>query len=191
MPMHNRRMASALTTNDSLQMPVAWRPVIVGLTAAVSGALLVQLLPSLRIDVFAAGAAKLAALLLGAEVERAHAAWVIAVGDRSVAVTAACSGTDFFLMVAALLGWRCLGAGRSFTRAVLGSLVLALPVTVLVNALRVAAVAQAHRWLIPMLPEQHAAFAHMFTGVTVFLPSLIALNLVLETYAKRHRPAAA
>jgi exosortase/archaeosortase family protein len=191
MSVHNGRMASVLMIGDSWRNPSAWRAAAVGLTAAVTGALLVQIIPALRIDLFAAAAAKLAAMLLGADVERTQSAWVIAFGDRSVAVTAACSGTDFFLMVAALAGWRLMGHKNNFARAVLTSLALALPVTVLVNALRVAAVAQAHRWVIPMLPERHAAFAHMFTGVIIFLPSLIVLNLVLETYAKRRRSASA
>jgi exosortase/archaeosortase family protein len=192
MPMHNRRMASALTAADgSREVLPAWRAAAVGIVAAGAGALLVQSVPPVRIDLFAAGAAKLAAMLLGAGVERTNGAWVIAFGDRSVAVTAACSGTDFFLMVCVLVGWRLLGHEKSFARAVFASLALALPITLLVNALRVVAVAQAHRWVIPLLPERHAAFAHMFTGVAVFLPSLIALNSVLEMYAKRHRPTAA
>jgi exosortase/archaeosortase family protein len=103
-------------------------------------------------------------------------------------VTAGCSGTDFFLMVAGLLGWRLARDHRSIFRTVVGSLLIALPVTVLVNALRVVAVTQAHRWIMPHLPERHSAFAHMATGAAVFLPSLIALNLILEIYAKHRRP---
>jgi exosortase/archaeosortase family protein len=159
--------------------------VIAGVAAAAIGALVLSVTPQLRTELFAAGAAQIAASLLGADVVRGEATWLIELSDRTVAVTGACSGTDFFLMVAALLGWRLTREDRSFVRTVLTGLALALPVTLLVNAMRVVAVAQAHRWVIPLLPERHGAFAHMATGAAVFLPSLIVLNLVLELYAKR------
>jgi exosortase/archaeosortase family protein len=183
-------MDSVIPSARSWCLPRGWRSAAVGASAAALGALVLNAVPALRIEVFAAGAARIAAFLTGSELVRGDAAWLIQVGDRTVAVTEACSGTDFYLMVAGLLGWRIFGRGQSFVRGVLVSLVVALPVAMLVNALRVVAVTQAHRWLIPLLPERHGAFAHMLTGVAVFLPSLIALNFALETYAKRHRPAA-
>src|SRR5258706_11756968 len=106
MAVHNRHMASVLSFKGSLPISRAWRAMAVGLAAAGAGALLLQIVPQLRIDLFAAGAARLAAGLMGAGLERGEAASMIVLGERAVAVTAAGSGTDFFLMVAALLGWR-------------------------------------------------------------------------------------
>ena len=157
-----------------------------GLMAAGAGASILQFLPQLRIELFAAAAARLAASLMGAEFGWSENSPMILPGDRAIAVTAVCSGTDFFLMVAALFGWWLMRVDRTFLRIVVVSLACAVPVTVLVNALRVVAVTQAHRWLIPLLPERYGAFSHLFTGAAVFLPSLILLNLILERYAKAH-----
>jgi len=180
-------MATVLSIPGARSVSPAWRAAGAGLMATGAGALLLYFAPALRADLFAAGAARLAAILLGTGVEREAAASVFVFGGRTVAVTAACSGTDFFLMVAALLGWGLARARGGFVRPALAGLALALPVALLVNAARIVAVTQAHRWVIPLLPERHGAFAHLLTGVAVFLPALIALNLVLETYAKRHR----
>ena len=171
----------------------AWplRAALAGLGTATVGGLLLRLGPSLELDLFAAGAARLASLLTGAAVLRVDDGWLLALADRPVVVTAACSGVDYFLIVAALLGWQLARAGKSLPAAVVGAVALALPLTILVNALRVVAVTHAHRWVIPLLPETYRSFAHMFTGVAVFLPSLIALNLVLEAYGRSRRPAAA
>jgi exosortase/archaeosortase family protein len=189
MAVHNRWVDVELTFPSVLTRMRQWRSAAIGVMAAGVGALLLLAVPQLKIDLFAAGAARVAATLLGAGVERSEGVSLIRLSDRTIAVTAGCSGADFFLMVAALLGWRLAREDRPFVRTVLTSLALALPVTLLVNALRVIAVVQAHRWVIPLLPERHGAFAHMATGAAVFLPSLIVLNLVLEYYAKRHRAA--
>jgi exosortase/archaeosortase family protein len=189
MAVHNRWVVFGLTFSGVLLRMRRWRATGAGVAAAGGGALLLSMVPQLRIDLFAAGAARLAASLLGAVLERGETATLMTLSDRTVAVTAACSGTDFFLMVAGLLGWRLAREDRSFVRIALTGLALALPVTLFVNALRLVVVIQAHRWVIPQLPERHGAFAHMITGAAVFLPSLIVLNLLLELYAKRHYAA--
>jgi exosortase/archaeosortase family protein len=79
-------------------------------------------------------------------------------------VTTACSAGDFFLMTAAL--------------------VAAVPLTLFINALRLIVVAHAHDWVIPRMPEAYGAFLHMLTGAAVFLPALITLNLIFETYGR-------
>lgn len=183
-------MPDAVSTIASQPASRVWRAVAIGLTAAGVGTLALEMAPRLRIDLFAAAAARLAGAILGAAVERDAAAFLLLLPERSVAVTAACSGTDFFLMVAALIGWRRSRPNRSFGIGVLSSLALAVPVAIGVNALRIVAVTQAHRWVIPMLPERHAAFAHMATGVAIFLPSLIALNFGLELHARHHASTA-
>ena len=182
-------MVPVLPSQASRTVPRLSRAVAAGLVATGGGALLFQIWPQLRTDLFAVAAARLAASLTGAGFERGEAASLVLLGDRTVAVTAACSGTDFFLMVAALIGWRLCRDDRSFLRVVLASISLALPVTLLVNALRIVAVTQAHGWLIPLLPAHYSAYVHMATGAAIFLPSLIVLNFALEMYANRHRPA--
>jgi exosortase/archaeosortase family protein len=67
----------------------------------------------------------------------------------------------------------------------------AVPVTLFINGLRLIAVAHAHRWVIPRMPEAYGAFLHMLTGVAVFLPALIALNLIFEIYGRSRTPSRA
>jgi exosortase/archaeosortase family protein len=130
----------------------------------------------------ACGGAAGAVALLG---ERGKAAAVSSF--RFASVTAACSATDYYLMVVALITWQRTRHGQSALPALLVGLVAALPLTLFVNALRVITVTAAHRWFIPLLPATYGAFLHLVTGVAVFLPALIALNLLLETY-ERSRP---
>lgn len=98
-------------------------------------------------------------------------------------VTEACSATDFYLMTTALLGWH-LATRLRWPLALAGAVAAAIPITVLVNALRIIAVAQAHRWVIPRMPDAYENFLHMLTGAAVFLPALIVLNLVFEYYGR-------
>ena len=162
----------------------------VGAAAVGLGTLLLHFAPALQLEFFAAAAARAASVLTGAPFVRVDAGWMLAVANQPIVVSAACSGTGYYLMVAALLGWRWLGREKRFVPAVAVSLAGALPLAIVVNALRVVAVAQAHRWIIPRLPASHEAFAHMLTGAAVFLPSLIALNLVFEFYGNRRRSSA-
>jgi exosortase/archaeosortase family protein len=62
----------------------------------------------------------------------------------------------------------------------------AVPVALAINALRIVAVAQLHRWILPRLPETYGPFLHMLTGVAVFLPAFILANLLLENYGHSH-----
>jgi len=97
-------------------------------------------------------------------------------------VTEACSGTSFFVMVAALVGWLVGKHFRYTAVACLMAMVGALPLAIAINAVRIVAVTQAHRWVIPHFPESYGSFLHMLTGMAAFLPALIALNLAFETY---------
>lgn len=191
MTVQNEDMAIAVTSSKpaipALQLA---RPALAGGAAAALGALPLSLFPILKADLFATGAARVAAGLLGTGLVEAGGVPTLRLGELAVAVVPACSGTDFFGMVAALLGWRLAADKRRIAPAVLLGVALALPVTLLVNGLRIAAVAQAHRWLIPLLPERYGAFAHLVMGVAIFLPALTALNLGLEFYARRHCSAA-
>lgn len=163
------------------------RAVISAVAAAVTGALILRCVPALELSLFAAGAARLASFFTGTPVVRIAEGWLLPHSAGSVAVTAACSATDYYLMVVALITWQRTRHGQSALPALLVGLVAALPLTLFVNALRVITVTAAHRWFIPLLPATYGAFLHLVTGVAVFLPALIALNLLLETY-ERSRP---
>ena len=190
MPSHSVKkfFPGALGFTPTVAAICAARAVATGLTAAGLGGLILHGWPSIAIEVFARGTAWLAGLLSGAPVVRVETGWLLAGAARPVVVTVACSATDFFLIVATLLGWQFVRQGKSVARAVPAALAAALLVAVGVNALRVVVVVQAHRWLIPALPDAYGPYLHMLTGVAVFLPALIALNLLLEFYGRsRHR----
>lgn len=138
---------------------------------------LLTAVPEFEMSALGQGAARLAGLLGGSEVEAAEGGWALTLGGMPVLVTRACSGADFFLLTAVLIGWRTGG----WLRAVGGGFAIAM----VVNAARITVVAQAHRWVISRVPEAYGAFLHMLVGVAVFLPALIALNLACETYARR------
>ena len=157
-----------------------------GLLAAACGGLLLVLFPPLELELFARGAAQLAGLLSGAPVLRSAEGWLLPSANLPVLVTSACSGADYFLIVAVLLGWHLSRRGRALPRAVLCGTVFACPLAIAVNALRIATLAQMHRWFIPLLPVSYAPFLHMLTGVAVFLPALIALHLLLEYHGRHH-----
>lgn len=183
-------MAASLAASDTprTQSRVG-KAVVTGAAAGTAGFGLLHAFPEWCDVVFTHGAARLAASLTGAAIEPG-AGNMLRLGERAFEVTHACSGTDFFLMVAVLLGWQLTRSHHALWRTVFTAVAAALPVTLLVNGLRIVAVAQAQRWLLPLLPERYQPLAHMLTGAAVFLPALIALNLVLEYHARRHRSLA-
>lgn len=157
------------------------------LLAGASGGLLLLLFPRLELDLFARGAAQLASLATGSPILRTAAGWALPAAQTPIVVTTACSGADYFLIVAALLGWQLARRGRAVLRAALLGCALSLPFAITVNALRLTTLAQMHRWFIPLLPDVYAPFLHLLTGVAVFLPALIALHLLIEFHGS-HRP---
>ena len=159
------------------------------LAAALCGGLLLKLIPALELALFARGAAELAGLFTGTPVVPINAGWLLPSPALPVAVTAACSATDFFLMVAALVSWQLARHGQHPVRATLAGLGAALPLAIFLNALRIVAVSAAHRWFIPLLPDAYGSFLHLLTGAAVFLPALIALNLLLESHGRPRLPA--
>ncbi len=158
-----------------------------GAVAVTCGMLLLHLFPRLETELFVGGAARLASLLSGVAAVRMDEGWALSFSGQLMIVTAACSATDFSLMTAALLGWHFSRWARStwlLPAAAAGALVVSVPLTLSINALRLIAVAQMHCWVIPLLPSVYGHFLHMITGVAVFLPALIALNLLLEIYGR-------
>lgn len=169
----------------------ALRALATAAATALVGIVVLQFFPALELAVFARGAAQLASLFTGTPLHRAADGWQLPSPDLPVVVTAACSATDFFLMVAALIGWQFARHEKSPVRALLTGLLAALPLAIVINSLRIVAVTQAHRWVIPLLPEAYGPFAHMLAGAAIFLPSLIVLNLLLEFHGRPRSPARA
>jgi len=162
-------------------------PLMVTLSAVAVGVAALRWLPGLKWNVFMGGAARLAGLFSGVPATRAEEGWLLPFAGQPVNVTEACSATDFFLMTTALLGWhfaRCAPRPTWLPVAAAGALLAAVLVTLAVNALRIVAVAQAHRWVISRLPAAYESFLHMFTGAVVFLTALIVLNLLFEIYGR-------
>jgi len=161
----------------------------VGVASAAVGWLWLKAWPGVELEWFAGGSAWLAGLFTGAPVSRVATGWLLPVTGQPVVVTTACSATDYFLIVSALISWLLARQGKKPGCVVVLGLVAGLPLTIFLNALRVVVVTHAHRWLIPLLPESCGPFLHMLTGVAVFLPALVLLNLLLESYGNT-RPAA-
>ena len=169
---------------------VDWRATLAGAGALLAAIALVQLFPALRIELFARGAAELIGFFTGAPVSRGELGWMVPLSGAPVAITLACSATDYFALVATLLAFQAARRGHRTLAAAGVGLVAALPLAIVVNATRIITVAYAHPWLISRLPPKYESLLHMATGASVFLPSLILLNLFLETYGNRHaRPA--
>lgn len=164
------------------------RAAAAGLVSALVGWLWLKGWPAVELGWFAGGSARLAGLFTGAPVRRVAMGWMLPVTGQPIMVTAACSATDYFLILSALLGWQLARQGKCPGLAWLIAPFAALPLTVFLNALRVVAVTHAHRWLIPLLPRSYGPFLHLLTGVAIFLPALVTLNLLLELYGTP-RPA--
>ena len=165
-------------------------PVGTALGAGAMGAVLVNALPAWVEAVFIGGAARLTGLFAGVPVVRMDEGWALGFAEPPLMVTGACSATDFFVITTVLLGWhfaRRTKRAAWLPAAAAGALAMAVPLTIFINALRLIAVAQAHRWVIPRMPAAYEAFLHMLTGMAVFLPALIALNFLFEIYG-RFRP---
>lgn len=178
----------SLRWSDLRAKGAEWRPWGAGAVAVLTGSTLLAIWPALELELFGRGTARLAAVFSGASVVRVAEGWWLAGLSRDVMVSAACSATSFFLMLAALLAWHLARRGLGGWQAGVAGLAFATPLAIAVNALRVVTVIQAHRWVIPHLPETYAHFLHLLTGVAVFLPTLIFLNLLLESHGRRHAP---
>lgn len=162
------------------------RSIGVGAVTLIGAKWLFACFPSLQLNLLAQGTARVTAVLVGSSVLRGEHGWRLPGAATPVEVTAACSAVDFACLVAGLIAWQLAKRWRRSIMAGPLGLGLALPVALTVNAVRVAALTQVHRWVIPHLPPSYAAFTHLFTGVAIFLPALIGLNLLLEHYGNRH-----
>ncbi|GAB5559243.1 MAG: hypothetical protein SynsKO_08900 [Synoicihabitans sp.] len=145
--------------------------------------------PQKSFEILAGSSAQLVGWFSGSPVVGEPSGWLLAGTSVPIAVTEACSAKDFYLMVTLLLAWHAT-ARPSNTLSIFGrvgaALLLALPLTIATNTLRILAVSQAHRWVIPQFPDVYDPILHMATGAAVFLPILIGLNLAFESHARTH-----
>jgi exosortase/archaeosortase family protein len=159
--------------------------VAAGMIAGSLGVALLHLFPAFEFAVLAKSAARLTALFSGSPVLALDQGFALPGAQVPVIVTNACSAADYFCIVAALISWQLARRAHAAWAMIPVGLVAALPLTIFVNALRISTVAQAHRWIIPLFPDAFSRFLHLTTGVAVFLPSLIALNFLLEYHGRR------
>ncbi len=125
----------------------------------------------------------LAAWLLGTPATWTHGGEVaLAITGLDVHVTAACSGYDFFSILATYLIFRLPNLSLARIPALLaGSWLLA----VTVNALRIATCIRVRQLSTPVLPDHYQNILHQATGTLVFLSALVALAVILQL-ASRH-----
>ena len=161
------------------------RSLLCAVLASAIAAAIIHTTPHIEIELFARGAATLAGLLSGAPVFPEADGWLLPILSQPVLVNEACSGTDFYLLTTALLGWHLPGIFKKTLPCILVTLLGALILTISVNALRIVCLAQTHYWLISRVPENYAGFIHMLVGIATFLPALILLNLAFEYYDRR------
>jgi len=168
-------------------VPTDWRQVCASIFVAATSAALslfgLTIWPSLGLEFFCRGAGWLAAVMTGCPMVRVENGWMLSAASP-VVVTSACSGTTYFVLLAVLFGWHVQQRVRRSFVAVGAAIACAVPTAVAVNGLRVAAVLQTHRWLYPLFPDSFRPFLHMLTGVAVFLPALIAINLACEIHGR-------
>jgi exosortase/archaeosortase family protein len=164
-----------------------FRPALAALLAVAGGGLLLHLVPALEMELFARVAAAVASALTGSPMIRVDEGWMLAGLTPRLVVSPACSATDYFLITATVLAWHFARRAVRIPVAIAGGLLAALPVTWLVNAVRIVVVGQVHARVIPLFPEAYAAFLHLCAGVLVFLPALVVLNLLIESHGNHVR----
>jgi len=170
-----------------LRVPTV-RAIWAGSATLAIGWILLNTFPSCEIDVFSAGAARVAGIVTGLPTFRVEQGWMLpTAGPWSVVVSPACSASHYFLMISALLSGHFARRGHSLVLSVAIGLLVGFPLTLLINALRILSVIQVYRWVVPHVLARRVPFLHTLTGVAVFLPCLIGINLLLEKYGSVFR----
>jgi exosortase K len=132
------------------------------------------------LTVFAMPAAWLSATLLGTRCVPVDAGYMLDNGTLPVLVSAACSGSNFYILVVAM------GIGLAHRRhqlrvaTILTALVIAYPITVLTNTCRITLGFHAAIWARQILPQAMWAGAHLTVGVLVFIVALIGATGITE-----------
>ena len=141
----------------------------------------------IEVRLFAQAAARIAALFTGAPVIPEEEGWALPLMAQHMLVNASCSGTAFFIVLSVVLGWQLGGLIRPVLFAAIVALLSGMLLTFFINGLRIVCLAQLHHWVVPRLPESYGPFLHTLTGVAIFLPFLILVNICLSAYAGRNR----
>ena len=170
---------------------INYQPIFSAASGALLATLFVHCFPTAELQLFVQGAAKISSLFTHTSAISVENGWLLPLHHQTVLVSKACSGVTFFIITCTLLCWHIARHVKSTIAAVSIGFISAFILAITVNALRIVCLVQAHRWLIPLVPESYAAFAHMLVGAAVFLPTLIALNTLLEFYgySKERTPA--
>jgi exosortase/archaeosortase family protein len=134
--------------------------------------LLTHLIPD---GVFAILFCRVPTLLASLYLNVPHEATILLLSDSEVfEVKRACGGSDFFVIVAAMVTWYYLKQDRALT----GLLMLMAPlwlVVNLVNSMRIVMLVWVHALSAEFVPERFVGSVHMTSGVLIFFPALLGL----------------
>lgn len=98
-----------------------------------------------------------------------------------------CSGATFLmvlLFVSALFLWRSRAGARTAWVCALALLVLAYPITLVVNSARIISILQVQRMLGPLSPASHEALGAFVLLSFLFMYSLLATHLMRPAHAR-------
>lgn len=163
-----------------------YRALFAGAAVILLGTMGRSLLPHFEVDYLARFAAQGAAWFLGTPLSRIPEGWAMLHMRVPAVVSAACSGADYALLTGALITWHVARRKQTMTAIGLGFL-LGIPFAIGVNALRVVAVIQLYRWVIPRVAPAYENFLHLLTGTAVFLPGMMVLHGLFHFYETRFR----
>jgi exosortase/archaeosortase family protein len=104
-----------------------------------------------------------------------HAETLLLLTDSDVfEVKRACGGSDFFVIVTAMVTWYYLKRARPLT----GLLILMAPLWLLVNlvnSMRIVALVWVHALSAEVVPERFLGSLHLASGVLIFFPALLGV----------------
>lgn len=166
----------------------AQRTWLAALTVAVVALGVRGVCPEIELDFFARFSAQLAAWFSGTSLTRESLGWAFLHKGLPVLVTRDCSASDFALLAAMIVAWNPPTRPSSFLAAVAWGLLGGVLIALLVNALRVLAIMELYRWVIPQVPGSYEKILHLLVGTAVFLPALLLLHSALHVYGTRSRP---
>ena len=105
--------------------------------------------------------------------------WLFHIGVTEFTLGDVCSGTTFFCLLCAFMIYR-----RVLVSQSLYWLLLAFPVTIIANAVRVVSSIEAHRFLVMIERVSVTSHVHALVGCMVFMATFILCSLVLDILAR-------
>jgi len=104
-----------------------------------------------------------------------HEGTLLLLNDSDVfEVKRACGGSDFFVIVTAMVTWYYLNRNRPLT----GLLILLVPLWLLVNlvnSMRIVTLVWVHALSADVVPERFLGSLHLASGVLIFFPALLGV----------------